>query len=182
MDVKVPPCYITHTVPSYCCSWWSHSASPVSMSSERNLLVIKLLHDIKFNNTTPLFLSKTSVQTLTNLQGADDDGQMEWFCKSHMYNNEINAYKLQMASYLYQHYILPAPTCFWHIIRTQLQFLYLMLRWPHIFHMLILHSKSLSYMLHACSPNSLQLWSPPKATRFPPVLCSVNVLIRSKSI
>jgi hypothetical protein len=47
------------------------------MSSERNLLVIKLLHDIKFNNTTPLFLSKTSVCTLINLQGADDDGQID---------------------------------------------------------------------------------------------------------
>ena len=75
--MKVPACYITHKVPSYSCSWWSHSTSPVTMSSERNLLVIKLLHDIKFNNTTPLFLSKTSVCTLTNLQGADDDGQID---------------------------------------------------------------------------------------------------------
>ena len=42
--------------------------------------------------------------------------------------------------------------------------------------------KSLSRMLYACSPNSLQLWSPPKATGFPPVLCCVNVLIRSKNM
>ena len=74
--MKVPARYITHTVPSYCCLWWSHSTFPVIIPSERNLLVIKLLNYIKFNNISPLCLSKISVCTLINLQGADDDGQI----------------------------------------------------------------------------------------------------------
>jgi hypothetical protein len=181
-DVKVPACYITHTVPSYCCSRWSHSTSPVTKSSERNLLVIKLLHNTKFNNTTPLFFLKLLYKHLliSKVQMMMDrwTDSVNHTCTTMKYMHTNSRWYLICISITFYLHVLASDTSSEH------SFSFCTSHWDgHTFFTCSFFiPKSLSHMLHASSPNSLQLWSPPKATGFPPVLSSVNVLIRSKYI